>query len=67
VRAFIQPLIDLFQDAIALGKDRDQLSQAAFAQGAPSDPGSFDELLLKSQSRASGLFAVNLAALVKHV
>src|SRR5579864_9053492 len=32
VRAFIQPLIDLFRDAIALGKDRDRFHPAAFAQ-----------------------------------
>jgi transposase len=51
VRAFIQPLIDLFQDAIALGKDRDQFSQAAFAQAHQAILDRFDELLLKSQSR----------------
>ena len=51
VRAFIQPLIDLFQDAIALGKDRDQVSQTAFAQAHQAILDRFDDLLLKSQSR----------------
>jgi hypothetical protein len=32
VRAFIQPLIDLFRDAIQLGKDREQLGHAGFHQ-----------------------------------
>ena len=38
VRAFIQPLIDLFQDAIELGKDRDAAAAAAFAAGRPGHP-----------------------------
>jgi hypothetical protein len=32
VRAFIQPLIDLFRDAIQLGKDREKLDHAAFSE-----------------------------------
>ncbi len=51
VRAFIQPLIDLFQDALQLGKDRAQLSAAAFAQAHRAILDRFDELLLNSQSR----------------
>lgn len=50
VRAFIQPLIDLFQDAISLGKDRDQFSQLAFAQAHQAILDRFDDLLLTSQS-----------------
>jgi len=34
VRAFIQPLIDLFRDAIQLGKDREQLGHAGFHQAS---------------------------------
>jgi hypothetical protein len=51
VRAFIQPLIELFQAAIALGKDRERLSTAAFAQARQAILDRFDELLLNSQSR----------------
>jgi transposase len=51
VRAFIQPLIDLFCDAISLGKDRDQLNAAAFAQACQAIRDRFDELLLNSQSQ----------------
>jgi len=51
VRAFIQPLIDLFQDAIALGKEREQLSVAAFAEAHQAILDRFDELLLTSRSR----------------
>ncbi len=51
VRAFIQPLIELFQDALALGKERDQLSPTAFAQARQVLMDRFDELLLRSQSR----------------
>jgi Transposase IS66 family/zinc-finger binding domain of transposase IS66 len=46
VRAFIQPLMDLFRDAIQLGKDRVQLSQPAFAQARQRLFDRFDELLL---------------------
>lgn len=51
VRAFIQPLIDLFQDAIALGKQRRQLDAAAFAQAHQAILDRFDDLLLASKSR----------------
>jgi hypothetical protein len=51
VRAFIQPLIELFQDALASGKERDQLSPSAFAQARQALMDRFDELLLRSQSR----------------
>lgn len=50
VRAFIQPLIDLFRDAIQLGKDREKLGPAAFAQAFQEVLDRFDDLLLKSQS-----------------
>jgi hypothetical protein len=50
VRAFIQPLIDLFQDALALGKGREQLSTSAFAQAHRAILDRFDDLLLKSRS-----------------
>jgi Transposase IS66 family/zinc-finger binding domain of transposase IS66 len=51
VRAFIQPLIELFQDAIALGKERAQRDTAAFAQARQAILDRFDELLLTSTSR----------------
>jgi Transposase IS66 family/zinc-finger binding domain of transposase IS66 len=51
VRAFIQPLIDLFQDAIALGKRRHQLDAAAFAQARQALLDRFDDLLLTSRSQ----------------
>jgi Transposase IS66 family/zinc-finger binding domain of transposase IS66 len=51
VRAFIQPLIDLFQDALALGKQRRQLGAAAFARAHQAVLDRFDELLLTSHSR----------------
>src|SRR6516162_10527156 len=51
VRAFIQPLIDLFRDAIQLGKDREQLSPAAFAPRHQALLDRFDELLLNCHSR----------------
>ena len=51
VRAFIQPLIDLFQDALALGKDRGRFSPPAFAQAHRAILDRFDDLLLTSQSR----------------
>jgi hypothetical protein len=50
VRAFIQPLIDLFQDALALGKGREQLSSSAFAQAHRAILDRFDDLMLKSRS-----------------
>jgi transposase len=51
VRAFIQPLIELFQDAIQLGKDREQLGPAAFAQARQALRDRFDDLLLNCHSR----------------
>jgi Transposase IS66 family/zinc-finger binding domain of transposase IS66 len=51
VRAFIQPLITLFQDAIQLGKERDQRSRKAFAQARQAILDRFDDLLLNSRSR----------------
>lgn len=51
VRAFIQPLITLFQDAIQLAKDREQLSRAAFEQAQQAIHDRFDELLLNCHSR----------------
>jgi hypothetical protein len=51
VRAFIQPLITLFQDAIQLGKDREQLSRPAFQQARQAIQDRFDDLLLGCQSR----------------
>ena len=50
VRAFIQPLLDLFQDALALGKEREQLRPPAFSQAHQAILDRFDELLLKSRS-----------------
>lgn len=51
VRAFIQPLIRLFQDAIQLGKDRDQLSRPAFEQARHTIHDRFDQLLLNCHSQ----------------
>jgi hypothetical protein len=51
VRAFIQPLIDLFRDAIQVGKDRDRLGAAAFAQARQSIFDRFDTLMLTSHTR----------------
>ena len=51
VQAFIGPLITLFQDAIQLGKNRDQLSAKAFDLGHQKIIDRFDELLLTSRSR----------------
>jgi transposase len=51
VRAFIQPLITLFQDAIQLGKDRDRLGAAAFEQAYRALVDRFDDLMLTTRSR----------------
>jgi transposase len=51
VRAFIQPLLALFQDALELGKTRDQWSAPAFAQARQALLDRFDELLLNCRSR----------------
>jgi hypothetical protein len=64
VRAFIQPLIDLFRDAIQLGKDREKLSRAAFDQAHQQIVDRFDDLLLTSGTRHPECLR-NLAALVQ--
>ena len=51
VRAFIQPLIDLFGDAIQLGKDREKLGHAAFHESYKRIIDRFDELMLETRSR----------------
>jgi Transposase IS66 family/zinc-finger binding domain of transposase IS66 len=51
VRAFIQPLIDLFRDAIQLGKDREELDRAAFDGAYRRLIDRFDELMLETRSR----------------
>ena len=51
VRAFIEPLIDLFRDALQLGKDREKLSEAAFTQAHQQILDRFDALLLNCHSR----------------
>jgi transposase len=51
VRAFIQPLLDLFQDALQLGKDRDELGAEAFPQARQRILDRFDDLLLTSHTR----------------
>ena len=51
VRAFIQPLITLFQDAIQLGNDRDRLKRTAFQQARQAIHDRFDDLLLGCRSR----------------
>lgn len=51
VRAFIQPLIDLFRDAIALAKQRPQLGAAAFARARHAIIDRFDDVLLTTKSR----------------
>jgi hypothetical protein len=51
VRAFIQPLIDLFQDAIQLGKDREKLGDTGFHEAYQRIIDRFDDLMLKTQTR----------------
>lgn len=51
VRAFIQPLIELFQDAIQLGKDRAAMTGPAFHRSRQAIHDRFDDLLLKCRSR----------------
>jgi len=51
VRAFIQPLIDLFRDALALAKERDRLGRPGFAQARQRLHERFDDLLLSSRSQ----------------
>jgi transposase len=51
VRWFIQPLIDLFQDAIALGQKRGQLRPTAFADAHQELVVRLDHLILETHSR----------------
>jgi transposase len=51
VRAFIQPLIDLFRDAIQLGKDREKLGETGFDDAYKRIIDRFDELMLGTQTR----------------
>src|SRR5271166_3250382 len=50
VRAFIQPLIDLFRDAIQWGKDREQLSHAAYTEARAAIQDRFEQLMLNCHS-----------------
>ena len=51
VKAFIQPLIDLFRDAIQLGKDREELGPAKFHESYKRIIDRFDDLMLKTRSQ----------------
>lgn len=51
VRAFIQPLMSLLQDAIELAKGRAGMSRAALAAARAAIHGRFDELILNFHSR----------------
>jgi hypothetical protein len=51
VRAFIQPLISLFQDAIQLGKERATLDAETFARRRRSILDRFDDVLLGTQTQ----------------
>jgi hypothetical protein len=51
VRAFIQPLLDLFRDAIQLSKDRARRGPAAFALARRRILDRFDDLLLTTHTR----------------
>jgi hypothetical protein len=51
VRAFIQRLIVLFQDAIQLGKDREKLDRAAFGEAYRRLIERFDDLTLRTHSQ----------------
>ena len=51
VRAFIQPLIDLFRDAMELGKDREKLGETAFDDAYKRIIDRFDDLMLGTQTR----------------
>jgi len=50
VRAFIQPLIVLLQDAIQLGKDRPQYTQAAYTEARAAIQDRFEQLMLNCHS-----------------
>jgi hypothetical protein len=62
VRAFIQPLIDLFRDAIQLGKDREKLDHAAFSEAYQRLIERFDHLMLRNPLASSRLRADREAA-----
>jgi transposase len=51
VRAFIGPLIELFQDALQLGKDREDLPAEAFARARQGILDRFDDLLLGTRTQ----------------
>jgi len=51
VRAFVQPLIELFQDAMQLAKEREQLSSQAFVETGQRILHRFDDLLLNTHTR----------------
>jgi hypothetical protein len=51
VRAFIQPLIELLQDAIQLGKDRAQLEEQAFDKACRRIWERFDDIMLTTHTR----------------
>jgi hypothetical protein len=51
VRSFIEPLITLLQDAIQLGKEREQMTKSAFAKARQKIHDRFDDLLLNSRSQ----------------
>jgi hypothetical protein len=51
VRAFIQPLIELFQDAIQLGKDREKLGRMGFDPAYRRLIERFDDRMLLTHSR----------------
>ena len=48
VRTFIQPLLDLFRDALQVGKDRARLGATAFAQARQGLLDRFDDLVLRT-------------------
>jgi transposase len=51
VRAFIQPLLTLFQDAIQLGKDRAAMSSQAFDRAHQAILDRYDDLMVNSCSQ----------------
>jgi transposase len=51
VRAFIQPLMTLLQDALQLGKDREQMTKVAFGRAYQGIYDRFDDLLLNCRSQ----------------
>jgi transposase len=51
VRAFIRPVIELFRDAIQLGKDREKLDRAAFGEAYRRLIERFDDLMLRTRSQ----------------